>query len=332
MTTGIRSRIVGTGSYTAEGVLTNAELERMVDTTDDWIVERTGIRERRIAREGVATSDMAAHSLSRALEMAGLRPDDLDMIICGTVTPDRPLPATAAYVQHKIGATSHCAAFDLAAACAGFIYGMSIADSYIRLGKARRVGVIGVELLSRVLDFQDRNTCVLFGDGAGAAVMTVEKGETDRGLLTTHLFTDGSLTDLLMIPAGGSVTPTSETSVAERLHYVRMEGRDVYRYAVRYLSEAARLAIGTCDTEPEEVDIVVAHQANLRILDAVSKRVRIPLEKFVLNIERYGNTSSASIPLALDEAVRTERVGEGDKMLMIALGGGISWGSALLKW
>ncbi len=327
----IRSRVVGTGSYTASGVLTNRDLEKMVDTSDEWIVERTGIRERRVAPPGVASSDMAAHSLLQALEMAGKRPDDLDMIICGTVTPDRQLPATAAYVQRKIGCNSHCASFDLAAACAGFLYGLSIADSFIRLGRVRTVGVIGVELLSRVLDFSDRNTCVLFGDGAGAAVLVAEQGTTG-GVLSSHIFTDGSLTELLTIPAGGSQRPTSAETVEQRLHTVRMEGREVYRYAVKYLSDAALCALAANGVGPGDVDVVVAHQANMRILEAVSRRVSIPIEKFVLNIERYGNTSSASIPIALDEGVRSGRIERGDTMLMIALGGGISWGSALLEW
>jgi 3-oxoacyl-[acyl-carrier-protein] synthase III len=283
-----------------------------------------------VAGAGVFTSDMAAAALRGALEMAGKVANDLDMIICGTVTPDRPLPANAAYVQHKIGATNHCASFDLAAACAGFIYGLSIADSFIRTGKAKTVGVIGAELLSRVLDYQDRNTCVLFGDGAGAVVVTAEQGEA--GVLSTHLFTDGSLTESLIIPAGGSRLPASAETVAARKHYVSMEGKEVFKYAVRYLSQAAEIALTHNGMKPEDIDLVVAHQANIRILDGVSKRVKVPLDKFVLNIERYGNTSSASIPIALDEAVRAGRVAPGDTLLMVALGGGISWGSAVVKW
>jgi 3-oxoacyl-[acyl-carrier-protein] synthase-3 len=330
MTSEVRIRIVGTGSYKAAGVLTNKDLEKMVDTSDDWIIERTGIRERRVAQKDVFTSDMATHALRQALEAAGLQANDLDMIICGTVTPDRQLPATAAYIQHKIGATNHCASFDLAAACAGFLYGLSIADVFIKTGKAKTIGIIGVELLSRVLDYQDRNTCVLFGDGAGAAVVT---GDTSgRGLLSTHLFTDGSLTESLFIPGGGSRMPASRETVDNRQHYVHMAGKEVFKYAVRYLSNAAKLALSTNDKSPSDVDVVVAHQANIRILDAVSRRVEIPMEKFVLNIAQYGNTSSASIPIALDEAVRGGRIKQDDTMLMIALGGGISWGSALLNW
>jgi len=330
MTSKIYSRITGTGKYKAEGVLTNFDLEKIVDTNDDWIVERTGIRERRVAAKNVFTSDMAAHALKKAVEMAGLSPNDLDMIICGTVTGDQPLPATATYVQQKIGASNHCAAFDLSAACAGFIYGLSIADSFIQRGTAKNIGVIGVELLSRVLNFEDRNTCVLFGDGAGAVVLSADT-ETP-GILSTHLFTDGSLADLLTIPAGGSKMPTSMQTVQDRQHFVHMEGKEVFRYAVKYLSSAAQKAMNANNVAPEEVDVVVAHQANMRILEAVCKRIKIPVEKFVLNIEQYGNTSSASIPLALDEAVRGGKIKKGDTMLMIALGGGISWGSALLKW
>ncbi len=330
MTTELRARIIGTGKYTAEGVLTNHDLEKMVDTSDEWIVERTGIRERRIAKEGVVTSDMAAGALKQALDMAGIRPNDLDMIICGTISPDRPLPANAAYVQKKIGATNHCASFDIAAACAGFLYGLSIADSFIRLQKAKYIAVVGVELLSRVSNYQDRNTCVLFGDGAGAAIVT---GDTSgRGVQSTHLFTDASKTESLIIPAGGSMHPATESTVADKLHYVQMDGPEVFRYAVRYMSEAARIALDHNGIGIDDVDLVVAHQANLRILDAISKRVKIPLSRFVLNIERFGNTSSASLPTALDEAIRSNRIKENDTILMMALGAGLSWGSALLRW
>ncbi|MCU0662137.1 MAG: ketoacyl-ACP synthase III [Myxococcota bacterium] len=330
MPTELRSRITGTGSYVADGVLTNQDLERIVDTNDDWITERTGIKERRIASREVASSDMAAAATRNALEMAGLGPNDLDMIICATVTPDRQLPATAAYVQRKIGATSNCASFDIAAACAGSLYGISIADSFIRTGRAKHVAVIGVELLSRVLDYKDRNTCVLFGDGAGAMILSADQGES--GVLSTHLFTDGSLTDILHIPAGGSALPTSAETVERRMHYVRMEGRDVFKYAVKYLADAAKVALDANAIGADDLSLVVAHQANIRILDAVSKRLGISLDRFILNLERFGNTSSASVPLALDEAVRGGRVHSGDTILMIALGGGISWGSAMVRW
>ncbi len=326
----VRARIIGTGKYQPEGVLTNHDLEKMIDTSDKWIQDRTGIKNRRIATKDICTSDMAAHALSQAIDMAGIRPNDLDMIICGTISGDRPLPATAAYVQKKIGVSNHCAAFDIAAACAGFIYGLSIADSFIKQKTAKYVGVIGVELLSRVVDYEDRNTCVLFGDGAGAAVVARDSGGS--GILSTHLFTDGSHADALTIPAGGSVLPASEKTVADRLHYVQMDGREVFYHAVRNITGAAKTALESSGVAPEEVDCVVAHQANIRILDAVSRRVGIMMDKFVLTLDRFGNTSSASIPITLDEAVRSGRIKEGDYILMTALGAGFSWGSALLKW
>ena len=330
MTSEMRSRIIGTGKYQAQRILSNADLEKLVDTSDEWIRERTGIRERRLATEDVASSDMAAHALQEALQMAGKQPNDLDMIICGTVTPDRMLPATAAYVQKKIGASNHCASFDLSAACAGFIYGLSAADAYIKSGKAKTVAVIGTELLSRFMDWGDRNTCILFGDGAGAVVLTADTA--DRGILSTHQYTNAELTELLKIPAGGSLQPASTETVAANQHCIQMEGREVFRYAVRYLSSAAMTAVETNGKTPDDVNLVVAHQANLRILEGVSQRGKIPMERFVLNLEYYGNTSSASIPIALDEANRAGRIREDDILLMLALGGGISWGSALIKW
>lgn len=330
MTTDLHTRIVGTGCHLAQDVLTNFDLEKIVDTSDEWIVERTGIRERRVAPKGIQTSDMAVDALRKALDMAELQPNDLDMIICGTVTPDYPMPATAAVIQRKLGVTNHCASFDLSAACAGFLYGLSIADSFIRQGQAKYVGVIGSEILTRFADFQDRTTCVLFGDGAGAVVVT---GETSgRGMLSSHIFTDGSLTEILRIPSGGSVAPASPQTIEERSHFIEMNGREVFKHAVRYLVDASKKALETNQVSPGEVDVVVPHQANLRILDSVSKRIGIPRSKFILNLERMGNTSSASIPIALDEAVRDGRVKVNDLVLMIALGGGVSWGSSLIRW
>jgi len=330
MSSVIHTRIAGTGKYRADGVLTNHDLEKMVDTNDTWIRERTGIRERRIALPGVYTSTMASAALKEALDAAGMQPGALDMIICGTVTPDMPLPATAAFVQRQIGASGNCPSFDISAACAGFIYGLSIADAFIRTGKIRTAAVIGTEMLTRFMDFEDRNTCVLFGDGAGAVVVTAD--HDGRGILSTHLFTDGSLTDILQIPGGGSKEPASAETVAQKRHCIQMEGREVFKVAVRYLSEAAETALSTNGKKPEDVQLVAAHQANMRILSAVSKRVSIPIERFALNLESYGNTSSASIPISLDEAVRAGRVNDNDLVLMIALGGGISWGSALIRW
>jgi 3-oxoacyl-[acyl-carrier-protein] synthase III len=326
-----RSRILGTGHYVPARVLTNHDLEGMVDTSDAWIMERTGIRERRIAADGEASSDMAAEAARRALEMAGIEATDIDLIVVATVTPDKPLPATAVYVQQKIGARSDCPAFDIAAACAGFIYGLSIADRFVGSGGARHVLVIGVELLSRVLNWKDRTTCVLFGDGAGAAVVSRADGD-GRGIFSTHLYADGTQANSLQIPAGGSHMPASQLTIDEGRHFVHMAGQDVFKYAVRALASASLTALEQNGFAREDIQWVVPHQANMRILDAVAKRVGVGLERFVLNLEKYGNTSSASIPIALDEARRAGTIHDGDHVLMCALGGGFAWGSALVRF
>jgi 3-oxoacyl-[acyl-carrier-protein] synthase-3 len=326
-----RSRITGTGHYVPARVLTNHDLERMVDTSDAWIMERTGIRERHVAAEGEASSDMAAAAARRAIEAAGISATEIDLIIVATVTPDKQLPATAVFVQQKIGARNDCPAFDIAAACAGFIYGLSIADKFVAAGAARHVLVIGVELLTRVLNWKDRTTCVLFGDGAGAAVVS-PSGDSGRGILSTHIYADGSQANALHIPAGGSAMPASQLTIDEGMHYVHMAGQDVFKYAVRALSSASMTALEANGFSREDVQWVVPHQANMRILDAVSKRVGIGLDRFVLNLEKYGNTSSASIPIALDEARRAGAVRDGDHVLMCALGGGLAWGSALVRF
>jgi 3-oxoacyl-[acyl-carrier-protein] synthase-3 len=326
-----RARILGTGHYVPERVLTNFDLEKRVDTSDKWIVERTGIRERRVAADGETTSDLATQAARRALSAAEVAPEELDLILVATVTPDMPLPATAMFVQQKLGARAGCPAMDIAAACAGFLYGLSIADQYVRTGGARRVLVVGVELLSRVLDWTDRSTCVLFGDGAGAVVVGPSEDES-RGILSTHLFADGSLAESLCIPAGGSREPTSVHTLEGRRHFVRMIGRDIFKFAVKSLSSAGQTAMAENGLGPDDIDWVIPHQANLRILDAVSKRCGVPMDRFFLNIERYGNTSSASTPIALDEAVRSGAVRPGHNLLLCALGGGVAWGSALVRW
>lgn len=323
------TELVGIGAYAPQRVVTNAELAERVATSDAWVRERTGIGERRLAADDELTSDLACKAARRALEVAGLAPEDLDMIVVATVTGDRPLPSTAARVQAKLGITGACPAFDIAAACAGFVYGLSIGDAFIRSQQARTVLVIGVELLSRFVDWDDRSTCVLFGDAAGAAVL---RASETPGLLSTYLKCDGNLASLLTIPAGGSEQPASEASVAERAHYVKMQGREVFRVAVKELASACRSAIDGAQLAADEVRWVVAHQANERILEAVSQRSGIPFERFFRNIERYGNTSSASIPLALDEAYRRGALSPGDSVLLCALGAGIAWGSALLRW
>jgi 3-oxoacyl-[acyl-carrier-protein] synthase-3 len=323
------SAIVGTGRYAPSKVLTNADLEKMVDTSDAWIAERTGIRERRIAADGENTSDMASAAARAALESAGLDASDLDMIIVGTVTGDSPMPATAVNVQQKIGAVN-IPAFDISAACAGFLYGLSIGDQFIRTGQMNRVLVVGVELLSRVLNWSDRTTCVLFGDGAGAVVLGPSEGK-GSGVISTKIFTDGSLACTLTIPGGGSDLPLTHAALDEAKNKVQMQGSEVFKVAVRNLTSASKAAIEAAGLSAGDIDWVVAHQANLRILTQVASRLDIPPERFVINIERYGNTSSASIPIALDEAIKDGRIKPGQTVLMCALGAGISWGSALVR-
>jgi len=325
----IRSRIVGTGRAVPPKTLTNDDLSKMVDTSDSWIVERTGIRERHILEPSLAASDLAADAARKACLAAGVAPTDVDCIIVGTVTGDCPFPATATFVQKKLGARPGACAFDLSAACAGFLYGVSIADSFIRTGQFKHVLVIGVEVLSRIVDWTDRATCVLFGDGAGAVLMTAETGGT-RGILSTHLFADGSLTEILWQPAGGSREPLTPENAKH--FFVRMNGREVYKHAVRNMASSARTALEANKLTPDDVTWVVGHQANLRILEGVSERVGIPMERFFLNVDRYGNTSSASVPTALDEAVEQKKLHEGDILLFTALGGGLAWASAVVKW
>ncbi len=329
MDDGPRSRIAGVGAYAPERILTNIDLEKMVDTSDEWIRERTGIRERRIAADGETTSDMALMAARRALEMAGLTPADLDMIIVGTISGDMPMPACAAFLQKKLGAGA-VPSFDVSAACAGFLYGISIGDQFIRTGAMRHVLVVGVELLSRILNWEDRTTCVLFGDGAGAAVLSPAAND-GRGVLSTRLYTDATLAESLCIPAGGAKERLTVEGIAQRRDKVFMIGQDIFKVAVKNLTAASRSALADAGLQASAVNWVVPHQANQRIISQVAQRLDIPLDRFVLNIERYGNTSSASIPIALDEAVRDGRIKPGDTVLMCALGAGISWASALIR-
>ncbi|MSP26775.1 MAG: ketoacyl-ACP synthase III [Myxococcales bacterium] len=316
----------------------NAEIERIVETTDEWIESRTGIRRRHIAAEGETTSDLAAEAGRRALQAAGLNVADLDLIIVGTVTPDSPIPSCAVLVQKKLGA-SEIPAFDIAAACAGFVYGLTIADQFIATGAARSVLVIGVELLSRAVNWTDRTTCVLFGDGAGAVVLgpsSMSKSDepprsSPPGILSTCIFTDGSLAGALNIPAGGSAHPPDEEVLRTRQNKVHMNGQDVFRTAVKQLTASSTHALKASGLTSRELDWVVPHQANMRIISQVSHRLGFPLTKMVLNLEEYGNTSSASIPIALDEAVRDGRIQPGQHVLMCALGAGISWGAAVVR-
>jgi 3-oxoacyl-[acyl-carrier-protein] synthase-3 len=315
-----------------EKVLTNADLEKMVDTSDSWIVERTGIRERRILDKSLATSDLATEAGLRACKAAGIDPVTIDCIIVGTVTPDHPFPATAVYVQKKLGAQAGGAAFDLSAACAGFLYAMATADGFIGRGLFKRVLIIGVEVLSRIVDWKDRNTAVLFGDGAGAAVLVPSPEAEGRGILSTHLHADGNFADILNIRAGGTRLPLTPERMAAREHLVHMNGREVYRHAVRNMASASAAALAANNLHADQVSTVFAHQANIRIIEGVAARVGIPMDRFFLNISRYGNTSSATLPISLDEALEQGRVKAGDHLLFTALGGGLAWGSAVIRW
>lgn len=325
-----RSRILGTGRYAPSQVLTNDDLAKRIETSDEWITSRTGIKARRMAGPNEQTSDMATAAGRAALEMASTRPEDLDLIIVGTISGDMPMPACACFVQAKLGA-KNAAAFDVSAACAGSLYGLSIADKFIRTGAAQRVLVIGVELLSRLLDWEDRNTCVLFGDAAGAMLLG-PSDQADRGVLSTHLKSDGNLTGILNIPGGGSLHPASHEMIEQRLHKVKMNGREVYKIAVRALEEIVREALAANGLTAEQLDHVVPHQANIRIVDTVLERLGVPREKAVLNIDRYGNTSSASVPVTLDEAVRSGRIKDGDLVAMMAIGAGMAWGGSIIRW
>ena len=324
-----RSRIVGTGSYVPEKVLTNQELEQIVDTSDDWIVTRTGIKERRITSNGQASSNLATNAAKKALEMAGIGAEELDAIIVGTVTPDMFFPSVGCLVQDALGAKS-ALAFDISAGCSGFIYSLSVADSFITSGKYRKVLVLGTENLSKVTDYQDRGTCVLLGDGSGAVVLVADEGE--RGILSTHLHSDGSYKDLLFQPGGGSAVPPTYESIDNRLHYLKMDGNKLFKIAVKSLEDTVVETLAHNNIEDSEIDLLIPHQANLRIIQAIAKRLSLPEEKVFVNIHKYGNTSSASIPIALDEANRSGRINEGDLVLLNAFGAGLTWGAALVRW
>jgi len=315
-------------------VVTNVDLAKLVERSDEWIRTRTGIGERRRLEAGEATSDMAVRAAEQALAAAGVPPQDVDVIMVATITPDLPMPACAVLVQEKLGA--RCPAFDISAACAGFSYGLTLADSLIRAGTYKRVLFVGAETLSRVTNWQDRTTCILFGDGAGAVLLeahdTPPGAAPARGILATHLGCDGTLAKELMIPAGGSAVPASSATVAGGQHAIFMNGRAIFSNAVRSMSESAEQVLAAAKVGVEDVDFVIPHQANMRIIEAIAKRLAVPMDKVLVNIERFGNTSSASIPIVLDEAVRDGRIRTGDLVLMTGLGGGLAWGAALVRW
>jgi 3-oxoacyl-[acyl-carrier-protein] synthase-3 len=324
-----RARIIGTGSCVPDKVLTNSDLEKFLDTTDEWIVSRTGIRERHIASEGEYTSDLATRAAERALAMAGVRGEEIDLVVVGTITGDFPWPATACLVQKNLGATG-AAAFDVSAACSGFVYALDAAVRRIETGVSKKALVIGAEVLSRAVDWEDRNTCILFGDGAGAVVLEGQEGE--HGVLSTHLHADGSYWELLYQPGFGSRFPASEAGIKERLPFLKMQGNEVFKVAVRSLSEVAQEALAANGMTTADIDLFIPHQANRRILEATAKRLGLGDEQVYINVDRFGNTSGASIPLALDEANRAGRVKDGDIVLLDAFGGGFTWASALLRW
>jgi 3-oxoacyl-[acyl-carrier-protein] synthase-3 len=324
----MRGRITGTGSYVPAKTLTNADLENMVATSDQWITERTGIRSRAVVGPGEACSDLAVKAARRALEAANISATDLDMILLATCTGDYPLPATACLIQHQLGATK-AAACDLGAACCGFVYALSMADAYVKTGM-RHVLVVGSEVMSAITDWTDRNTCVLFGDGAGAAVVSASEGAS--GVLSTHLRSDGALWELIAVPGGGSRLPPSEKVVTEKLNCIKMKGNETFKVAVRMLEEIARETLTANQVTIADLDLYVPHQANVRILRAVADRLELPLEKVMLNLDRYGNTSAASIPIALDEAVRQGRIKQGSLVMLGAFGAGLTWASALIRW
>ncbi|NQT06703.1 MAG: ketoacyl-ACP synthase III [Candidatus Omnitrophica bacterium] len=324
----LRVGIIGVGSYLPEKVLTNEDLEKMVDTSDEWITTRTGIKERRIADKDTATSDLAKEAAIEAVKNAGLKITDIELIIVATITPDSTLPSTACILQGKLGAKK-AVAFDVSAACAGFIYAIATAEAFIKSGLYKNALVIGAEKMSSFTDWKDRNTCVLFGDGAGAAVLAPVK---DGGILATHLGSDGSQADLLKVPAGGSRMPASKETVENRLHYIKMSGSELFKQAVKIMANAGNEAASLLHFGCDDIDWVIPHQANIRILNAVAKRMKLDREKIYLNIERYGNMSSASTAVALVEAVKEGKIKKGDVVVLDAFGAGLVWGAIVIRW
>lgn len=321
--------ILGLGCYVPDKIITNFDLEKMVETSDKWIVERTGIKERRIASDDEATSDLAVKAAERALQDAGVSADELDLIIVATATPDMFFPSVACILQDKLKATN-AAAFDLAAGCSGFVYGLVTGSQFIKAGLYNKVLVIGAETISKILDWSDRNTCVLFGDGAGAAVLgLVDDG---YGILGVELGAEGAGGQHLKLPAGGSRLPASLLTVSEKQHYVHMNGNEVFKFAIKVMGEAAVKALDNAGLEPKDVDCFIPHQANIRIIQSAAKRLKLPLDKVVINVANYGNTSAASIPIALNEAVESGKVKKDDTVVLVGFGAGLTWASCVIKW
>ncbi|MGQ9618581.1 MAG: beta-ketoacyl-ACP synthase III [Candidatus Aminicenantia bacterium] len=322
-------KIIGTGSYLPKKVLTNFDLEKMVDTSDEWIRTRTGIRERRIAEEKEATSDLVVKASHKAFEMAGIKPSEIDCIIVATITPDNLFPSTACWVQKELG-INRIPAFDISAACTGFIYGLIIAESLIKNRTCRKVLLAGAETLSKVTNWEDRNTCVLFGDGAGVAILSESNDES--GIITSYWAADGSLAELLYQPAGGSRMPASEETASKKLHTIHMKGNEVFKYAVKNMGDSAIKVLKKAGITGEEIKYFIPHQANIRIIEATAERAKIPSSKVYTNIGKYGNMSAATVPIALDELNREGKLNKGDIVLLNAFGAGFTWGAVILKW
>ncbi len=323
--------VIGTGSYVPERRLTNSDLEKMVATSNEWIVERTGIEERRIAAPDEKTSDMATQAARRAMENANISPEDIDLIVLATVTPDTFTPSTACYVQANIGA-KNAAAFDISAACSGFLYALKTAVQFIGCGQVKTALVIASEKLSHIVNWEDRNTCVLFGDGAGAAILQLgEEGENASGILATDIGADGTLTDLLRVPGGGTALPTTEENIHEKLFTLAMRGNEVFRHAVQHMKESALSLMERTGISGDDVALVIPHQANLRIINAVAQRLSIAPEKVFVNLQKYGNTSGAAVAIAFDEALRSGRAKKGEVVILVAFGAGLTWSSAAIR-
>ncbi len=326
-----RSVILGTGSYVPERVLTNADLEKMVDTSDQWIRARTGISERRVARADEATSHLSIHAANQALEAAEVRAEDIDLIIVTTLTPDTMCPASACWLQAHIGA-HRAAAFDLNAACTGFVYGLQAADAYIRSGMMKKVLLVSADVMTRVTNWEDRGTCVLWGDGAGAVVVGASENG-NRGVMDSRVYSDGKAGELIVVPGGGSrFAPMTPDDVHNKAHLLQMRGQETFKTAVRYFSDVCNETLERSGLTLDDVDVFIPHQANLRIIEAVAKRLKLSMEKVIVTINKYGNMSAATIPVALDESVREGKVRSGDNVLMAAFGGGLTWGAVLVEW
>ena len=329
MEKGYTASITGVGSFLPRKVITNDDLTRILDTTDEWITKRTGIKERRIVEDGVAASDLAIEASLRALDDANVSPSEVDIIIPSTITPDFLVPTTACLIQEKIGARN-AGAFDLLAACAGFVYALSIARSFVVSGAMKTVLVVGTECLSKITDYTDRSTCILFGDGAGAVV--VQRGNGKREIVTTYLGSDGSQAELLMLPAGGSKLPASLKTIESRSHYIQLKGKELFKIAINNMVDMITKTAAENNMQVEDIDMIIPHQSNIRIIEAAMERLKQPRKKAYVNIDRYGNTSAASIPIALDEIDKGGMLKSGDTVLLVAFGGGLTWGTSLIKW